>query len=355
MKKWLVIIGCISLLVACSSDDSPTYVPTPAALNIPAFFDQSIPDPIIPTDNPLTEEGIALGRQLFFDPILSRDNSIACADCHRPENAFSDPRQFSVGITGDKGFRNSMPLQNLAWNFNLKFNWDGSASSLKDQMFGPVVNPVEMDNTWPNVERTLQDHPAYPLLFEQAFGNRNIDSTMVTKALSQFVRTLISGNSKFDRHLAGTAQLSESEERGLALYQDEAGGDCFHCHGLPATPLWTDNSFHNNGLDAVITDRGLGEFSGDPREFGLFRSPSLRNLAFTAPYMHDGRFATLEEVIDFYSEGLQFSETIDPLMKNVGQGGVQLTPEEKTDLIAFLLTLSEPEFTTNPAFQNPNQ
>lgn len=344
------------VLILCSFScgiDSPGdgFEPTPVSLTIPQLFEERILPPVIPEDNPLTEEGIALGKKLFFDPMLSLDGSQACADCHRPENGFSDPRRFSVGIDGSVGTRNSMPLHNLAWNYNERFFWDGRATTLEQQIFGPVKNPIEMKNTWPNVENTLQTADDYPQLFEQAFGTSTIDSTMVSKAIAQFVRTLISANSKFDRFLLGQEELTASEENGLAVFLDEARGDCFHCHGLPANPLWTDNTFHNNGLDAIITDRGLGGFSGDPREFGLFKSGSLRNLAFTAPYMHDGRFETLEEVINHYSEGLVFSETIDPLMKKVGEGGVHLTEEDKVDLKAFLLSLSDPSFINNPDFQ----
>lgn len=353
MRKAGSIFFMTLFLLSCSSENKndDEYSATPLALSIPPLFESSILPPVIPANNPQTVEGVALGKKLFFDTILSRDNTLACGDCHRPENAFSDPRQFSVGITGEEGFRNSMPLQNLAFNFREKFNWDGSANSLENQMFEPVRNPIEMDNTWPNVENTLQQNNEYPELFEQAFGTKQIDSTLVTKAISQFVRTLISGNSKFDRFVNGSGTLTPQEENGLNVFLDESRGDCFHCHGLPSSPLWTDNAFHNNGLDATITDRGLGNVTGDPREFGLFKSPSIRNLAYTAPYMHDGRFATLDEVINHYSEGLVFSETIDPLMKAVNQGGVQLTESDKADLKAFLLTLSEPEFTTNPAFQ----
>ena len=354
MRKACCIFFVTLFLLSCSSEnknDEDEYTATPLALNIPALFETSILPPVIPADNPQTVEGVALGKKLFFDSILSRDNTLACGDCHRPENAFSDPRQFSVGIIGEEGFRNSMPLQNLAFNFREKFNWDGSANSLEDQMFEPVTNPIEMNNTWPNVESTLQQNNEYPQLFENAFGTTVIDSTLVTKAISQFVRTLISGNSKFDKFVNDSGTLTPQEESGLNVFLDESRGDCFHCHGLPSSPLWTDNAFHNNGLDATITDRGLGNVTGDPREFGLFKSPSLRNLAYTAPYMHDGRFTTLEEVINHYSEGLVFSETIDPLMKAVNQGGVQLTESDKADLKAFLLTLSEPEFTTNPDFQ----
>jgi len=347
-------IFLLAIFVLSCTDDSDggsdEYTATPLELTIPPLF-ESIEAPIIPADNPQTVEGVALGKKLFFDPILSRDNTLACADCHRPENAFSDPRQFSIGITGETGFRNSMPLQNLAFNFRERMNWDGSATTLEAQMLEPVINPIEMDNTWSNVTNSLQESNEYPALFQEAFGTTTIDSTLVTKAMSQFVRTFISGNAKFDQFLNGTASLTPQEENGLQVFLDEGRGDCFHCHGLPELPLWTDNAFHNNGMDETFDDLGLGGVSGDPREFGLFKTPSLRNLAYTAPYMHDGRFATLDEVINHYSEGLVFSETIDPLMKSLEDGGVQLTESDKADLKAFLLTLSDPEFTTNPDFQ----
>lgn len=345
---FIVATGCIAI------DEPGEYVPTPVGLEVPQIFQDLLPEPVIPIENPLTEEGITLGKKLFFDPILSADGTQACADCHAPAAAFSDNRQFSVGIDDLPGTRNSMPLQNLAWNFNEAFNWDGSARSLEEQAFEPVTNPLEMHNTWPQVETDLQGSAEYRTMFERAFGSSTIDSTRVTKALAQFVRTLISGNSRFDQYLLGEIELTPSELNGIDVFMDEDRGDCFHCHGNPGSPLWTDNAFHNNGLDELITDRGLGAITGDPRDFGLFRSPSLRNLAFTAPYMHDGRFATLDEVIDHYSEGLVFSETIDPLMKAVAQGGVQLSEEDKADLKAFLLSLSEPAFTENPAFQDPD-
>jgi len=174
---------------------------------------------------------------------------------------------------------------------------------------------------------------------------------LVTKAISQFERTLISGNSKFDAYLLGETTLTVQEQNGFNVFMDEAKGDCFHCHGSDNNPLWTDNAFHNNGLDESFTDLGLGNVSGDPADNGKFKSPSIRNLAFTAPYMHDGRFATLEEVINHYSEGLKASSTIDPLMKKVSQGGVGLSTQDKADLKAFLLSLSDIEFVNNPKFQ----
>ncbi|MEJ2112656.1 MAG: cytochrome c peroxidase, partial [Flavobacteriaceae bacterium] len=326
--------------------------PTPAPLEIPSFFQESILPPLIPVDNPQTVEGIALGKKLFFDPILSADNTQACADCHSPQNSFSDPDKFSEGIDGLLGNRNSMPLFNLAWNFDERFFWDGRVFSLEHQAFEPITNPIEMHNTWQKAVSDLQQSTEYPQMFEAAFGTATIDSTLVTKAIAQFERTLISGNSKFDRYLQGEASLTPEELNGLNVFMDETKGDCFHCHGNPNNPLWTDNIFHNNGLDSEFTDLGLGAFTGDPADNGKFKTPSLRNLAFTAPYMHDGRFATIEEVINHYSEGLQNSATIDPLMKKVDQGGVQLTQQDKSDLKAFLLSLSDPSFINNTNFQN---
>jgi len=352
MKQVFALLCLLILVQSCADDqDDFGYTATPFTLQIPALFEENILPPVIPDDNQLTEEGIALGKKLFFDPILSADNTQACVDCHRPQNAFTDPRRLSVGITGERGTRNSMPLFNLAWNYSEKFNWDGSATTLEEQIFEPVVNLKEMANTWPNAVPSLQNSAEYPELFEQAFGTSSIDSTLVTKAIAQFIRTMVSSNSRFDQFQRGEIELTESEQRGLQVFLQESQGDCFHCHGNPRNPLWTGNTFHNNGLDEFFDDKGLGSVTGDPRDDGKFRAPSLRNLAFTAPYMHDGRFATLDEVIDHYSEGLVFSETIDPLMKKVAEGGVQLSPQQKADLKAFLLSLSDPDFLTNPSFQ----
>ncbi len=351
------LLICCLIIVSCADDQDDNvneYTATPLELEIPPLFAEKILPPVIPADNPQSVEGVALGRKLFFDKKLSADNTLACAGCHSPANALTDPRQFSIGIDGIAGTRNSMPLFNHAWNYNELFFWDGRATSIEDQALKPVTDPIEMHNTWSQAVSTLQSDAEYPGMFDDAFGTQTIDSVLVTKAIAQFIRTLISGNSKFDRYLAGTEQLTTSELNGLNVFLDESRGDCFHCHGNPNNPLWTDNIFHNNGLDETHLDRGRGAVTGDPREFGTFKTPSLRNLEYTAPYMHDGRFNTIDEVINHYSEGLVYSETIDPLMKAVNEGGVQLTPEDKADLKAFLLTLSDPEFISNPDFQDPN-
>jgi len=371
MKKLLLIsfIG-IFLLISCKKkgctdplsfnydenaqvyDGSCEYA-TPYDLEIPSLFSENLLPPVIPNDNPLTVEGIQLGRKLFYEPLLSGDNSQSCSNCHSPTTAFTDTNQFSTGIDNISGDRNSMPIFNVAWNYNGNFFWDGRASSVEDQAFGPVVNPIEMHESWPNAVAKLQSDNAYPDLFKKAFGTNIIDSILVSKAIAQFERTLISSNSKFDRFLMYQESLSSSELSGYDIFMDENAGDCFHCHGDPTNPLWTDNQFHNNGLDASFIDQGLGGVNGNPNDIGKFKTPSLRNLAFTAPYMHDGRFATLDEVIAHYSTGLVYSSTIDPLMKNIAVGGAQLTPQEMTDLKAFLLTLTDSSFITNSNFSQP--
>ena len=345
MKTWQVhIIIIFFVCFSCDNESVERYFATPSSLDIPKLFEDNILAPVIPIDNPQTVEGIALGRKLFFDPILSINNTIACVDCHAPENAFTDSDKFSDGVDGIFGNRNSMPLFNLAWNYDEKFFWDGNTFSLEHQAFVPVTDPFEMKSNWADVESKLQQHAEYPSLFEKAFGASNIDSSLVTKAIAQFERTLISANSKFDKFLLGELNLSPEELNGFNVFMDEAKGDCFHCHGSDKNPLWTDNIFHNNGLDETFADLGLGAVTGDPADNGKFKSPSLRNLEFTSPYMHDGRFASLDDVINHYSQGLKNSSTIDPLMKKVDQGGVGLTDKDKADLKAFLLSLSDYDF-----------
>tara|TARA_B100000902_G_scaffold399561_1_gene471013 strand:+ start:1470 stop:2540 length:1071 start_codon:yes stop_codon:yes gene_type:complete len=307
------------------------HITTPYLIDIPDYF----PDLIIPKDNPLTVEGVALGEKLFNDPILSADNTLACINCHQVINSFSDSRQYSIGIDGIPGFRNASALINLGWNTS--FNWDGSATTLEDQAFEPIRNKIEMHNTWDNVENTLNQDQEYLNLFKSAFNIDYIDSLHVVKAISQFERTLISSNSKYDKFLRGEINLTPSEYNGYAIFNSEIG-DCFHCH---STNLFTDNLFHNNGLDTEpFSDLGYGLITGSNSDLGKFRTPTLRNIEYTSPYMHDGRFQTLEEVIEHYNTGGVYSSTIDPLMKKLGTG-LNLTNQQKLDLIAFLKTLSD--------------
>ncbi len=347
----LLASGLVGIFKQCEKDPPLpgdkgvpwTYDPTPYQVELPGTFKDELPPLPVPEENPLTEEGVDLGRELFFDPILSADNSLSCAGCHVPSGALSDKgNAVSVGIEGDQGTRNTMPLFNLAWQD--RFNWHGSAETLEEQAFEPVTNPKEMAAKWPQVVEELKRTSPYPKLFYKAFGVTDIDSTHVVKAIAQYERTLISGNSKFDRYLEGKVSLNPKEAAGLNVFMSENKGDCFHCHGDPSNPLWTDGQFHNNGLDNNFTDIGLQEVTGNPEHRGLFRTASLRNLSYTDPYMHDGRFKTIDAVIDHYSEGLVKSPTVDPLLKKVDQGGVQLSPQEKEQLKAFLLTLNDSSF-----------
>jgi len=296
------------------------------------------PDMIIPEDNPMTFEGVELGRKLFNDPILSANNTLACINCHMPESSFSDPNQFSTGIDGFLGNRNSSALINLGWSSS--FNWDGSSTTLEEQAFEPITNSLEMHNSWSNVENTLNQDEEYLLLFKQAYNIDYIDSNHVVMAIAQFERTLISNNSKFDKYSRGEEVFTKSELNGFAIFNSEKG-DCFHCHG---TSLFTDNLFHNNGLDSEpFLDLGIGKITENTSDNGKFKTPTLRNIEVSAPYMHDGRFATLEKVIEHYDSGGHFSSTVDPLMKKLGVG-LNLTNQEKSDLIAFLKTLTDYDY-----------
>ncbi len=353
-KLLLVSILLFISLTTCRKDNVEGVI-TPYIIDYPEVLADNLPNMPIPDDNPMTKEGVQLGRKLFYDPILSADNTQACADCHSPQAGFSDTARFSVGIDGIKGDRNSMPLVNIGWAE--EFFWDGRAGSLEEQAFGPVVNPIEMHNTWPDAVKALQAHPDYPPLFNSAFNTFTIDSVLVSKALSQFERTLLSGNSPVDKYLRNEPTgLSFDDElmmiAGLDIFRTEVG-DCFHCHGDPTNPLWTDNLFHNNGLDEVPVDLGLGAVTGNPSDNGKFKTPTVRNLLFTPPYMHDGRFETIAEVVKHYSSGLKNSPTIDPQMKKISSGGIQLTPVQQQQLVKFLECLTDSSFITNPDFQKP--
>ena len=349
-RNYILFLFALSFLIkSCTKDNDQTpvedpYIPNPYNLVIPEGF----PAMIIPDDNPLTNEGVALGRLLFYDPILSADNSQSCASCHNPEFSFTDNgKKFSTGIDGIEGNRNSPPVINIGWMSSLF--WDGRASTIEEQALEPIPNPIEMHQEWADAANKLNNHPEYPELFYQAFGSKIIDSIMVVQAIAQFERTMISSNSKWDSYLRGEVMLSQSESQGFEIFFTEKG-DCFHCH---STILFTDNKFRNNGLDSIFTDDGLSDFTNNSNDIGKFKTPTLRNIMFTAPYMHDGRFSSLEEVIDFYSEGIVWSPTVDPLMKKVNQGGLFLTQQEKNSLIAFIKTLSDTSFINNPEYSNP--
>lgn len=356
MKYLLTSFLLIVVVLSCKKD-KVEYVATPYELEIPSHF----PQMIIPEDNPMTVEGVELGRKLFYEKKLSGDNTISCAECHSPAAAYADPNQFSTGIDGIQGTRNAMALINLGWNE--AFFWDGRAKTLEEQILMPVEDPIEMHETWTNAVSELQASVEYRNMFFKAFGEAGIDSTRVAKAIAQFLRTMISGSSKFDvmskfinglslsaKEQAIYATVTPSEWGGYDLFKSLNGADCFHCHN---GPLMQVQKFSNNGLDATFTDLGRGAVTGNPSDNGKFKVPTLRNIAYTAPYMHDGRLATLDDVIDHYSHFIEMSPTIDPLIEFASVGGVQLDAFEKNLLKQFLLTLSDEEFVNNPDFQEP--
>lgn len=355
-SKLVVLFNLSVLLISlasCTKDNTPviepSYSPTPYPLEIPNYATSYLGNMPIPDDNPMTIEGVELGRKLFFEKMLSDDFSVSCASCHFQENSFSDPNQFSQGTNGAFGDRNAMAIVNLGWSDSLF--WDGRAIGLEGQAHDPVTNPVEMRNDWITVVQRLQDDDNYPELFFSAFGTTTIDSILVTKAIAQFERSMLSFNSPYDKFFyeGDTIMLNQSQKRGFDLFYGEA--ECVHCH---SGPLLTDNEFRNNGLDVILTDLGYGFVTGQSHDNGKFKVPTLRNIAESAPYMHDGRLYTLEEVIEHYNSGVDStSPNIDPEM-HVYYTGLGLTPQEKFDLVNFLKSFSDTEFLENVDFSDPH-
>ena len=376
----------------------PLYLPekfTPYQFQMSATF----PIPDLPRDNPLTVERVELGKTLFFDKQLSINNAQSCADCHAPEKAFTDGRRTARGTEGEFGTRNAMPLFNLAWK--KEFFWDGRAKSLREQVLQPIQNPIEMHESLTNLvlklggtglrpvvfgvapetvgaqsPQSLSQEPAkssvtspsgatpdgtggtpvlptktdYRALFTAAFGSPEITAEKISLALENYLLTLTSFNAKFDRVLRGEEKFTAEEQRGLELFSTEYdprrgqfGADCFHCHG---GPLFQSQSFANNGSDGAFTDIGREKVTGKANDRGKFSVPSLRNVELTAPYMHDGRFRTLEDVIRHYSTGIPRSATLDPNLAKHPDGGVPLTESDKRALAAFLKTLTDSQFSS---------
>lgn len=308
---------------------------------------QRLPKPPLPEDNPLTVEGVALGRRLFFEKRLSRDDSVACAGCHLPEQGFTDgPRRFSLGVDNKVGTRNSMPLHNLIWADS--FFWDGRAKRLRDQVLVPIADPTEMDLPLVQALERLRADPDYPGMFARAFGSPDVNASRLGLAFEQFLVSLISQDAKFDRAVRGEAEFTEQEKRGFELFVTENdparnlyGADCFHCHG---GSLFTNHRFANNGLDREFKDAGRFSVTGDEADRGKFKTPSLRNVELTAPYMHDGRFATLEDVVEHYDNGVLASATLDPNLAKHLPGGLKLSAADKAALVAFLKSLTDRDF-----------
>ena len=368
MSRILLFLLLVGFLAAGCEDENPDpgnggdlssipYNP------VPHFIEQlqEFPAMKIPEENPLTKDGIALGRHLFFDPILSSDSTMGCFSCHLPAGGFTDNLSVRKGGTGVFGIRSSMSLMNVGY-YEKGLFWDGRVSSLEAQALLPVEDPIELHHTWPELEQKLQEHPTYPELFRKAFGIQNknqITKTLAAKAIAQFERTILVGkNSRFSKLFVLQDGFPTAEElNGSLMFFDASGGtlpaaQCFHCHNRP---LFTNNDYINNGLDEAFSlndfpDKGRGEVTGRLFENGKFRTPTLWNVALTAPYMHDGRFNTLEEVLNHYASGGHYADNLDPLITDI-----HLSEENKRDIIIFLKTLTDTVSLKKPELQNPFQ
>lgn len=337
--KWLLLVLALLVLPFAASGvlrqrlaDRLESFPTPQP-KVPAGW----PAPRYDfSGNPVTASGFELGRRLFHDPRLSRDGSISCASCHQQFAAFAHlDHRVSHGLNGANGTRNAPALFNLAWQPELM--WDGAIHNLELQPLGPLGNPVEMGETLDGVLTKLRADAGYRRRFEAAFGPGEIDSRRMLLALAQFVGTLRSADSRYDRGDLGT-----QEREGLALFRQ-------HCAACHREPLFTDSSYRGNGLDAVSADLGRLKISGKPEDRARFKVPSLRNVAVSGPYMHDGRFDTLAQVLRHYASGIQDSPALDPALR----GGLSLTPAQQEALVAFLGTLTDDAFLQDARFAEP--
>lgn len=331
--------------------------------DIGASFDNT------PTDNPTTVEGAELGRYLFYDKRLSANNTISCASCHHQKNAFSDPVAKSIGYEGEETSRNAMSVVNMRWQ--PKFFWDIRANTLEEQVLMPIQDHIEMGMTLEETVDKLKKIDIYPDMFMKAFGSEEIDADKISKALSQFVRTIISQDSKYDEALANGPKkvFTDEEFLGFELFfrhvdpdptgktnlpgSDTRGANCGDCHN---SVLLTLNTITNNGLDEEYADNGYGDINTAEKWKATFKTPTLRNIELTAPYMHDGRFATLEEVIDHYDLHIKEHDNLDYQIKEAGNyfpRKLNLTNSEKQALIAFLKTLTDYKLISDPKYSDP--
>ncbi len=330
-----------------------------ADVNLPnSFYDANLmQEDNVPTTNRIRNKGATLGRVLFYDTALSKNNTISCASCHIQEKSFSDSNRFSVGFEGGLTARNSMSLVNARFYRNRRFFWDERAASLEEQVLMPIQDHIEMGLTLPELESKLAAIKRYKILFNRAFGDTLITSQRISRGLAQFVRSMVSYQAKYDVGLAQTnnprrpfANFSNSENRGKQLFFSPQT-NCSQCH---ATAAFIGDRARNNGLDAVLTDLGVGGITGRNNDLGEFKVPSLRNIEMTAPFMHDGRFTTLEQVIEHYNSGVQNNRNLDGrLRRGNGVRRLNLSTTDKTALKDFLLTLTDRVFLSDEKFSSP--
>ncbi len=353
----MLLLCCISLFSTLSYTNNVVPV-GPYQFVYPANFGNRIS---IPADNTTTRQGVYLGRMLFYETRLSANNSLSCASCHKQELAFTDGKAFSEGVDHQLTPRNAMSLANLLWA--RKFFWDGRATGLEAQAEIPMSNPHEMGQSLALSAQKLITDKQYLPLFKLVYGDENITGDRIVKAIAQFERTLISANSKYDQYLAGTYQPTTDELKGMDLFnhapQPERGirgANCTHCHGGPKT---YQELFHNNGLDSLPKDNGIETISGLATDRGRFKVPTLRNIELTAPYMHDGRFKTLNEVLDHYSDHVQASASLSTVFRGesneLGAKQLKLSGAEKKQVIAFLNMLTDSTFVHDPRFSDPHK
>lgn len=347
MSKMVYISGILLFLAACQPAAEQAFV-----FELPL----SVPPMIIPADNPTTVAGIELGRYLFYDPILSADSSQACAACHFQDLAFTDALAKSTGVLGREGDRSAMSLANVGLYYDGLF-WDGRVQTLEGQSLHPITDPGELAGDWAVILPRLRKSERYAALFEAAFALRQAEAIQplhIARALAQFERSLLSFDSKFDQVQRGEAAFTLAELRGWNIFFDANPNlpmaECNHCH---VDPLFSNLQYENNGLqklqeDGSYADNGRAIATGNANDRGKFRVPTLRNIALTAPYMHDGRLATLDEVIDHYNSGGHYGLTVSPNVRPL-----RLGEQDKADLLAFLNTLTDSTFITEEAYSNP--
>ena len=341
---------------------------TPFNYSFPALPPSFSINPILdqdnmPATNVTTDAGAALGRVLFYDKRLSTNQTVSCSSCHLQANGFSDPRRFSVGFNGGLTGRNSMGLSNARWYQRIKFFWDERAATLEDQTLRPIQDSLEMGMTLPALTNRLAAEPFYTNLFAQTFGTTEITSERISRALAQFIRSIVSVQSKYDAGVpVNFTNLTTQENLGRQIFFGQgtfAHVTCARCHG-------TDNfvpggGIFNNGLENPYVDKGVGALTSQPQDEGLFKVPSLRNIELTAPYMHDGRFSTLEQVVEFYDSGVVAHPNLSPPLRVPPGNGpasgtpvrLNLTPQQKAALVAFMKTLTDPNLATDPKFSDP--